>query len=448
LLSDSPYCKENRDLFVSDNEDLQLLIQDLENGSPTCYLISGYRGAGKSSFVKKMEELIHAKDKTEESDCKEIVFVYSYFSKYHSQSHLLRKLIRGLYLELRGLPSFVAIKKGEHSAKIDKQSALLIENLYEKTFYDTSSSKVTTSKEETVTVFGIDFIAMIHFLLPSLLFILFTLNLIYCFLSSSAIFNIASLLISAFAGVKYFIQYKRSSTSTTSEQEDFNRKSLYDDEIADYHFYSVLKEFGKFYKVVFVLDELDKVSEKHMDKLLNEMKPHLVSGVASFIVVAGQNLFYKYNSSKSKDDALLSSIFSKSIHIPLLSREEFQSIFKNLISSNGPISEDHNKVISGYVDWLVFKSRRVPRIFINLVRDDLRRIDGEAHLELKEEPGYRIYSEILDSIDNIDDRDISSEGFDPAIKDFFIMQLFLRTQRMLFSRITDFSIEEISKNNE
>ncbi len=456
LLSDSPFCDENRDLFTSTNYGSKDLIQDIKNGTPTCYLISGYRGAGKSSFIRKLEfEIKEQKDEAVTLENKkaikkkEIVFVHTNFSKYHNQTYLLRKLIRGLYLQVKQLPSFKVIKKEESTLPVGERSVELLEQLYEKTFYDTSTSSLATNKKVKVTVFDIDIMSLLKVMLPLATLIFFTLNSIHNYFNITTVVNIIGIAASIFKGVSGFLNIKVSKSKSKTEQEDFNRKSMYDDEIADHHFLYLLKAFDKKYKVVFVLDELDKVDDYDIDKLLNEMKPYLVSGMASFIVVAGQNLFYKYEKSKLEDDALLSTLFAKCIHISLLSREEFQLLFSKLIVEGQPqLSTDETRLLNGYIDYLIYLSKRVPRKFISLIRQQLSWNDTQATLEInKTEKEYIIYSQIIDIIDSIDDKEIAAEGFDEALRDYFITQLFLKTH-LILSKKTKFSIAEILKTYE
>lgn len=456
LLSDSPFCDENKDLFMPPNYGLKDLIQDIQNGTPTCYLISGYRGAGKSSFIRKIEFDIKAQnnkanpsENNSDIPIKEIVFVHTNFSKYHNQTYLLRKLIRGLYLQIKELPSFEVLKKEEENQPVSKRSVELLEHLYEKTFYDTSTNIVTTSKKEIITVFDIDIISLIKFISPVLAFIFFILNSIYGYFNLTTIVNITGIAISVFTGVKSFLNIKVNKSKSKTEQEDFNRKSMYDDEIADHHFFYLLRAFEKKYKIVFVLDELDKVDDADIDKLLNEMKPYLVSGMASFIVVAGQNLFYKYAKSKIEDDALLSTLFAKCIHVSLLSREEFQLLFNKLIvKEQPPLTADETRLLNGHIDYLIFQSKRVPRKFISLIRQEHSWNNGEAILDInKTEKDYFIYSQVIDIIESIDDKEIAPEGFDEALRDFLITQLFLKSQQ-IFSKKNKFSIEEIVTNHE
>ncbi len=446
LLSDAPYNEKNKGLFTSVHKDYQDLVSDIQLGTSTCYLISGYRGAGKTSFIKKMEAGIKG---NRDKDDREILFVHTHFSKYHSQTYLLRKLIRGLYQQIKDLETFKKLKTDESRLTLDKKTAFLLEQLYDKTFYDSSSAHTTTGKKERVTVLNLDLISLFQIVIPILIFVFFIYNIVFQKFSLPDIINYGGVLISLVAGVKGFLKFSFSKTRTKTEQEDFNRKSMYDDEIADHHFYNLLEAFRPKYKVVFVLDELDKVDENDIDKLLNEMKPYLVSGAATFIVVAGQTLYYRYENSKSEDDALLSSIFAKCIHIPLMAREEFQLLTDNLILPGDQLTADEQRAKNHYVDWLVFQSKRVPRKFISLLRADLHWDNEGAFLEINAaDSRFKFYSQILDAIDEIDDKEIATEGFDDALRDFLVMQLFLMSQQMMSMKKNSFSLNDLIKHDE
>src|SRR5688572_29279836 len=90
-LIDSPYEESNSSLFDITTSDTEDFVQDVIHGTPTCYLISGYRGAGKSSFIKKLEADTRRKEN-------KALFIYLNFAKHEERSILLRKLIRNFYL--------------------------------------------------------------------------------------------------------------------------------------------------------------------------------------------------------------------------------------------------------------------------------------------------------------------------------------------------------------
>ncbi|HMU47867.1 MAG TPA: P-loop NTPase fold protein [Chitinophagaceae bacterium] len=425
-LTDSPYSGSNLHPFIFDQANVNELVSDITIGNPTCYLISGYRGAGKSSFVKKVEQSIDAE--------KKILFVHTSFAKYHSHNFLLRKLIRGLYQTIKKEENQTTynhllegeVKANEHE---ENKTSVLLGELYERTFHDISKSISKQDLNEEEQKISVDLLLFTGF---SLVFLLSLSNLIYPWIGMNAIPTVIALIGSAVASVRQFMSISATSTRTETHSKEFNRKTLYDEEISGYHFSNLLIGLSnKEIKVVFVLDELDKVKENEVNDLLNEMKPYLVSGLASFIVVAGQNLFYKYKYSASVDDSILSTLFSRVIHVPLLSAADFNSLFRQLIDKTQHPTEIPDSEYQIFLEYLIFKSKRIPRKFINLIREKIYWEGEKAYLDIDTTiRKYKVCSEIINAIKKIDDEQISV-SFSGGSRDYLCMQLFIKAEKIL-----------------
>lgn len=442
-LFDSPYNESMDELFLFDQGFIRDLVQDIKFGNPTCYLVSGYRGAGKSSFIKKVETEIKnskgttlddGKNKPEEVRKKKIIFVHTNFSRYQNQTFLLRKLIRGLYQNLisdENITDFKKLKEDESKLDEDKKIAMLIEKLYEKTFHEVVHSSSNQTKREIIDEWKIDIIELAGLLM---VFLMTILNIRFNWLDVSGFINSIAIIGSGIIAFKKIYSLTQIIRNTQAESNEFQRKTLYDDEIADYHFFNVIKGLSaKDFKIVFVLDELDKVEEEQVNNLIKEMKPYLVSGVASFIVVAGQQLYYKYYSSETTDDAPLTTLFSRVIHIPLMSIFEFPALFSKMLISNKGAFPPLNfpNEWKSYVDFLIFKSKRVPRKFINLIHQNIFWENGKAYLENNiNDSQLKTYQDILDRIYKIDDKEISAK-FSGALRDYYNMQLFIQAEKIL-----------------
>lgn len=451
LLTDSPYSEDTKGLFINPGYEARELILDIKFGQPTCYLISGYRGVGKSSFVRMVEEGIKDEEKTTESKKnsdekkRETVFIHCNFSKYKQRSYVLRNLIRGLYLVLSKDNTFKTIKKravrGENQ---ETNYALLLERLYEKTFFETSSSNTDSIKDVNSTTIEIDWKLFTQTFIATIATILFFINLQSRFIFQNNIINLILTLFSSSLCLLKFLQIKKTISTSRSVQQELNRKSLYDDEIADYHFYELLSGLHTDFKTVFVLDELDKLDEITIDQLLSEIKPYLVSGAATFIVVAGQDLAYKHWAAKRTDDALLSSLFSKRIHIPLMATESFHLIFDKLIDiKKTDLDPEEILLIRGYVDSLIFKCRRIPRAFIGLIRQNLSWQENEVYINIRESVEQMgVFTTTIDLLEVMYDTDIAPRGYEEPIKDFIIMKLYLRSEQILREQDT-FTMEKL-----
>ena len=438
LLSDAPWNEASKSLFTGTPNIMDDMVEDIIRDNPTCYLVSGYRGAGKTSFVLMLEDEIKKKE-----GLKPVLFVHTNFSKYHSQTHLLRKLIRGLYQKLQGTDPYCKDKnttEGLSSEQVDK-----INDLYEKTFYDTTHNFTKSLRYENVTVGKLDVKAFLKCIIPFFFFAIFTFNAYTHFISADVLYNWLGLIITFVLTILGVFEINMTLTKNKTEQSDLIRKSLYDDEIADYFFIEILKCLKARYNIVFVLDELDKVEEKDMDNLLKEIKPYLVCGLATFIAVAGQHLYYQYENSRMKDDAILSSIFSKKVHISLLSSVELRELFvKQLVKQSNQYTSTQLNSLNEYTDYLIFQSKRIPRKFISMIREELIYINGKPVLVVPDSSGpYTIYSKIVSAIEVIDEQEITPQGYYDATHDYLVMQLFLKCHVIEFNKNTFLSIDQI-----
>lgn len=115
-------------------EILNQLKQQLIFGNNSCFLISGYRGAGKTTLVNILkEEIKKSNNKT--------MFIHLNFSRYEDYSLVLRKLIREIYM---------TFLNNENYKEIEKKDRELVDSmklLYERTFFEinnTSNRKMLT----------------------------------------------------------------------------------------------------------------------------------------------------------------------------------------------------------------------------------------------------------------------------------------------------------------
>lgn len=178
-------------------------------------------------------------------------------------------------------------------------------------------------------------------------------------------------------------------------------------------------------KIVFVFDELDKIEkDDEMEKLISDFKPILLSGLASFIVISGQKLYYKFSNANILDDSIMASIFSKSIHIPLTINETLENLFSFYISDPTNLE---NELLKLYRDSLILNSNRTVRRFINIIIQDLTWQDGKAYLLIEEEniKVYKTDSIILNILNEVIEANIEDSQYDAGIKDFLAYQLFI-----------------------
>jgi hypothetical protein len=486
-LKDSPYTSGEDEWAQFLEEKVGSLANEIVNGNNTCYLVSGYRGVGKTSFIlqvkEKAEKLLDEKkamqDKVKLADPEkipELLFVLTNFAKYENQKSLLRRMIRDLYQvykkneaakdandavtaksagqeeqagllyrRIRELYRFFRAKEVvASSSNVDEAEMIFrlkMEDLYKRTFQDIktqlssgSSSEMTVSGESDISKFR-KYIGPIAQLLASGAGSIYFLKNWNAHVLPTIIFSIGFVIwfiLSLFA-VK--VSFKR----TRSEESKNTIEEIYDDEIAAFKFQELMDSFRSMnYQLVFVLDELDKVGTEDLDNLIKEMKPYLLSGQAHFVIVAGQELAYRYLWAYSGDDAVIGSLFSKFYHIPLFSIDNLGEIGRRLINLDNA-SPDALAKLWPLFDYLIFKCRRVPRSFIARFRQmvvwESDATKGQVpYIFIPESQTIDLQTRTLVMIREIERLIITPKQYEPVLNDYLITQLFINAQQMIFKK--------------
>lgn len=418
----------NADIEI--HEIKEQLIQQLAYGNNSCFLISGYRGTGKTTLVKNIEEELKGSN---------YVFVHLNISKYENYSLVLRKLIREIHLTLSSTEMYKQIN--------NKELIETIELLYDHTFYEIfQSSNIKNLNELSMNLEGnFSLKNIIKSITPLVLVILTSLNVSFdIFTKALESWDVVLLVLSICWFVIDGIKLKFKKQKINSSLEELNRKSLYDDEIAEYHLKNILGKLKKEnIKVIFVFDELDKIeNEIDMNNIISDLKPLLLSDLASFIVISGQKLYYKFINSSVLDDSIMTSIFSKNIHVPLTMNISLEKLFNFYMNDSIDIN---NQIIKNYRDSIILNSYRTLRRFNNLILQDIEWENNESYLYIDESDAtsYKTDSEILEVLTRIIEINIESSDYDSGVKDFLTYQLFIWVKKMKLKGNTYFSNDEV-----
>lgn len=262
-LFDSPYKEDKDALFSFNDESLNDLADDLCCGNRTCYLVSGYRGVGKSSFINKLELLSQTRKKEKESIC----FVNVSFAKYNSQSFLIRKLLRQLFIKTTSQK--IINKSTTEGKKVHE----LLEHLHKQTFHQIRQQVISETKEEKFFSIALNYrfvVDLLNLILPALAFILIKSGLNTSFPELTNSILLVWLILSLISISWHYSITETDSNKTSSE-------TLYDEEIAGYHFLDVplanpgdLRSF--FYKHLIVPGHsLTKDQQDELDRFLDQV---------------------------------------------------------------------------------------------------------------------------------------------------------------------------------
>jgi len=397
--------------MFDENSLIEQIKFELKNGPPSTVLVSGYRGAGKTSLFNKISEDLKG----------EMVFVNLNLAKYDGYPNTLKKLIRQLHLQYKVVGS-----SHEEGAKSERENLRL---LYDRTFNDIVDRKFQSSKSKVVHKFSaninlIKFFCLLGVILCSINFSIGPFNLRG--LGVGILFVCA--LVAYFSDVKYDVENEKSDEN----EKDREIKSLYDDDIAEYRLIETLVAFrGKGVSFVISFDEIDKIEgSDNVDKVLHDLKSLLLSGHASFFVIAGQDTYYNYQSSIQQDDKVIGSLFSKHVHVSLLKITTLRRYCRSLM--NEPEQALDSRIVD-FFDAMILESGRIPRKLVNIIRRHLTWDNTGAYIEIADDGGsdFKRQANILIALADISDNQLPKITRNPVMLDFFISQLHLWVAKMI-----------------
>ncbi|MGR6898710.1 P-loop NTPase fold protein [Rummeliibacillus sp. BSL5] len=429
----------------SDSENFTNLKNDLIYGNPSTYLISGYRGVGKTSFINALKKEVVSELKKLENDNnnnlveRKKIFINLNIGKYSSFANILRNIIREIYW---------GITNNEICKEIleeDPQLFVELKLIYDRTFENVEAKDIKIELEENFKSYVIssDFKQLV---LRMLIILSGSVSLVN-FIKNN---DWKTYFFSIILCVIFILRYEYSIKRMDSKTMEINRTTFYDDEVAEFQLTRIIKELYKSgIELVFIIDELDKLEkEEDIIALISELKPLMLSGYSNYLLISGQKMLYRYLMADVLDDNVFSSIFSRNIHIPLLNRKGFEEYFSSLIGHS--INDNDNYVIKQYLDSNILLSNRILRKFISLIRNDMRFDgNGNSYIEIKADneilkTNAKI-SEILYDVEK-EIRDKTNDNLEDGIRDFLISNLYIIIKNMKRIRPLSFEIENILKS--
>lgn len=421
LISNSPFDYTKGDSFFTFTQiEVDSLLNCIQNLNEGCYFISGYRGVGKTSFIKKIEQSLKSNQ--------EYVFIHVTIARHENFEVLIRRFIRQFYIQLveSGLCEKLINQNRKNAEIEDIVSHITWLNI--QTFSKFETEYNLHVKKERILRKEISInIIKISTLIISLFALLIS---IFQVSHSDIILKIAIIINVIFQAFNF--NFIRTKINSKSKEKRGSIKSFYDDDIAEYEFNKLLTKIKLLSDItinpIFVIDELDKLSVSESKKVLSSFKSTLLSGNADFIVIGGQDLYYDLYLTSQAEDTMLSTLFSKSIHVKLKSRQELRNLFDKIILNKGVIdSNEKYSNYSNYINGLVYNSRRIPRKFINLIIENLIFENGKAYIYISEFQEME-FEKILSLIERIvENANIEQQ----AIKDHIILNLIIHSKNLL-----------------
>lgn len=379
--------------------DAERLKQMISNEVNICTIVTGYRGTGKTSFIRNLLSSV-------EEENKNVLAIHVNASTYTTYPVFLKRVIREIYLK--------------YTEKY-REAPENIRLTYLHTFYNMTDRISSGEKEENrgTKKWGVQ----CTFYLEKLIQMICEQGVLVTLLSYiiwGPITGCIGLLIVILAmGIGSFeFSFKGSKSKENIKQKESATfiETLYDDEIAEYHFFHALEMIRKQEKkqIVFVIDELDKIEkEEALERLFFELKPLLLSGYGNFILIAGRMMDDYLSSGIDQEDSVISSIFSSEIYIPLATVDELKVFWEHF---------DKTSTETDYVNSKILASKGVMRKFINEIVRDIEWEDGKPCIEILDDKESGYSGKMINIIKKFEE--IFHENDDEKQRDRYLFQLY------------------------
>ena len=324
-------------------EDLAQRLLEADGGA---YLVTGFRGVGKTTFVRLVTHLVREQStRVTGSHHDHFVDIWLNLSKPLSPAQLMHQMIRDLYLRL---------EQDAILPLIPPRLAEQLKTAFFRTSFEMSSRSLSTDERER---------------------------------SSSIGFQKASLL-----GLE-FLASVGSRHHRSRSDEDLLKYLPYDEKAAEFDLIQFSRELANGFtihgswhdklwrrlrgqatatsnvKILFVLDELDKLdrfyngSRHPLDDVLEALKTIFSGSNFTYIFIGGQELHERWMRDVALGDSIYESIFSYDLYLPCLWDEQEQLISEFVGGSQPPSLLDEQEARQ-FALFLKYQGRGIPRRII------------------------------------------------------------------------------------
>lgn len=339
-------------MFVGRRDELKSLKFALLNNDSGAILVSAVRGVGKTSFVHKALSEIEDKIKPIFVNSGHVV---STIKDKDAKKALLTSLIRAAYFEFK-----------------DKE----IEELYYNAIGEFKEYKSSETSNETESETEINLAK--EYNIKNLIVIGGTVLATLGITLNDLWANILGYI--GLVGIPFTFVWKKKWTKrmrSASGKETIVENSI---DYLELSFEKWLKK-QKSKKLVFIIDELDKVEEKNAFDLIKEYKNLFSRSFAHFIFIAGQDAYQLTKNNRElspKDGGTFPTLFTHSYYLPLPTTGELKEYLIQILEDD----QDHDKA-ENLFNYLLFHAKNDYFDLKNLI-NDLILIEGDrAYLDLE-----------------------------------------------------------------
>jgi hypothetical protein len=332
-------------LYARGKDDVEKLAHQIVGGDGV-FLITGYRGVGKSTLINEalamLPEIQREQDDTEPWY---VVPVAVSLAKSSSVGKVLSLCIRKLHETLLNpaleISSLLTDKERNHLAMA----------------YYRSAYKVNVQQGESVASLRHIEGQVDWSFKPS------------GFLPSTMSSGLTSLIPTFSAGAKTSKDWNKQGSSTITLPD-------YDEDKAEEDIVHLIKMLAKprriptkgqefRIKLAFIFDEMDKMEVKEQKDLTNELKNLFLERNTIFMLVTSKEFYDLWWDERDVEDAVLASYFSCIKMVPLFTYKETSLLLKRLLRIGSLVlTDEEEEFLTTFALYLTYRARGVPRDII------------------------------------------------------------------------------------
>jgi serine/threonine protein kinase/Cdc6-like AAA superfamily ATPase len=367
------------DRFIGREAELRELAARILLSNGGAFLVTGYRGVGKTTFVNRVVETVQAEAPRAASliGPVEVVDIYLNFARPMRPVELMYHVLRELYLRL-----------GEKRllGRIDPGVARDLELAYSRTTATVAYS-ASDSRER-----GVD-LGNLGLPLPWLS----TLTPSFSFKRTRASSrDLAYLPYDDKSAEHDLIRIARRLTADPTRRVPARRSWIP---------WRQRQPDGPRLKIIFVFDELDKLDEGResdrkpaLDRVLNTLKNLFTTSGITFLFVAGKDLHDRWLEDIGRGDSIYESVFTYARYLPVMWQSSDQMCDPLIGTGAFAAAEGQQAAYTAFKKFLAFKGRGIPRRMIRGFNEFVRWDGAEPCLTFapEDERQFQFYAGLHD----------------------------------------------------
>ena len=326
--SHQPLTDDNLNLFFGRSDDVNSLVTKLSWYEGGAFLVSGFRGVGKTSLINKVinDFIKYHKNNVFDDFYYETIVIRFNLPNLPSPTQLIYQMLDQLFMKLEENKFFKFL-----DSQLIKEINIIQEKITSKIEYEISNNKY----EKTNASIGLG-------------------NLLNLGISYEGNDQLGSKKTRKFNNYLY-----------PNAENDFLRILTKLSKIVFYNSKPFRKRKSHKIKIIYIFDELDKISDiSEIDNLLTNFKNIFSSNLANFIFITGKNFYDNWFNENKHPNNKYSGIFSYTHYLPCFWQNSGNFIAQIIDIKNNLYNYYDKETFNSTIRYLTFTSRGIPRLFL------------------------------------------------------------------------------------